>query len=65
MNKEVLDDNPSVQGKWADYKVYLTESQSGANTLDNLDGAGGDYPDNEWEISRYVVPQHDVDPEGS
>ena len=39
MNKEVLSDNPSVQGKWADYKVYLTEDQASANTLDNLDGA--------------------------
>lgn len=62
MNKEVLDDNPSVQGKWADYKVYLTEDMAAANTLDNLDGAGGTYPSNEWAISTYVVPQHDVNP---
>ncbi len=60
MNKEVLDDNPSVQGKWADYKVYLTEQQASANTLLNLDGAGGNYPGNEWAVSTYVVPQHDV-----
>ena len=62
MNKEVLDDNPSVQGKWADYKIYLTEEQASANTLDNLNGVGGTYPGNEWAISTYVVPQHDVDP---
>ncbi len=62
MNKEVLDDNPSVQGKWADYKVYLTEQMAAANTLDNQDGAGVTYPANEWSVSTYVVPQHDVDP---
>jgi hypothetical protein len=60
MNKEVLDDNPSVQGKWADYKVYLNEQMAAANTLDNLDGAGVTYPANEWAVSTYVVPQHDV-----
>lgn len=62
MQKEVLEDNPSVQGKWADYKIYLTEDQAFANTLVNLDGIGGNYPGNEWSISQYVVPQHDVDP---
>lgn len=63
MNKEVLEDNPSVQGKWADYKVFLNEAQSAANTLRVLDGASAPWPaGEEWEISRYVVPQHDVDP---
>jgi len=62
MNKEVLEDNPSVQGKWADYKINLVESQSFANTLQVLDGAGSSYPAGEWAKSVYVVPQHDVDP---
>ena len=44
MNKEVLEDNPSVQGKWADYKINLVESQAFANTLLVLDGAGQSYP---------------------
>lgn len=62
MQKEVLEDNPSVQGKWADYKIYLTEEQAFANTLVNLDGGSTSYPVGEWAISQYVVPQHDVDP---
>jgi hypothetical protein len=63
MNKEVLDDNPSVQGKWADYKVYLNENQASVNTLRVLDGSSTPWPTGEeWEISRYVFPQHDVDP---
>lgn len=62
MNKEVLEDNPSVQGKWADYKVYLTEQMATANILENQDGAGVTYPANEWSVSTYVVPQHDVNP---
>jgi len=62
MNKEVLEDNPSVQGKWADYKINLVESQAFANTLVVQDGSGADYPAGEWAKSVYVVPQHDVDP---
>lgn len=62
MQKEVLKDNPSVQGKWADYKISLNADQAFANTLRNLDGIGANYPNNEWLVSTYVVPQHDVDP---
>lgn len=62
MQKEVLDDNPSVQGKWADYKISLNADMAFANTLRNLDGIGNNYPNNEWLTSTYVVPQHDVDP---
>lgn len=63
MNQEVLDDNPSVQGKWADYKVALTENMSSANTISARDGATGALPGGyEWAKSTYVVPQHDVDP---
>lgn len=63
MNKEVLEDNPSVQGKWADYKVRLTENQASANTIQALDGASAAWPVGaEWQYSTYVVPQHDVDP---
>ena len=63
MNQEVLEDNPSVQGKWADYKVSLTENMASANTISALDGAAGALPGGyEWSKSTYVVPQHDVDP---
>lgn len=63
MNQEVLDDNPSVQGKWADYKVSLTENQGFANTISALNGAAGALAGGyEWQKSIYVVPQHDVDP---
>ncbi len=62
MNDEVLDDNPSVQGKWADFKVRLDESMATANTIRALDGAAGAYPVGEWNYSTFVVPQHDVNP---
>lgn len=61
MNREVLDDNPSVQGKWADYKVSLTENMAFANTISALNGAAGALASGyEWQKSIYVVPQHDV-----
>lgn len=64
MNNEVLEDQPSIQGKWADFKVYLTEGMSSANTLKCTDGAGGAWPatEIEWAYSKFVLPQHDVDP---
>lgn len=63
MNQEVLDDNPSVQGKWSDYKIRLTENMAPANTIQALNGAAGPLPAGyEWAQSIYVVPQHDVDP---
>jgi hypothetical protein len=61
MNQEVIDDNPSVQGKWADFKVRLTENQATANTIFALNGASGAWPVGaEWQYSTFVVPQHDV-----
>lgn len=64
MNDEVLDDQPSIQGKWADFKIYLSEDMDSSNTLKCTDGAGGVWPttDIEWNYSKYVIPQHDVDP---
>jgi hypothetical protein len=62
MQDEVLDDNPSVQGKWADYKIRLDESMSSANTIKALNGSGGALPVGEWNYSTYVIPQHDTDP---
>ncbi len=63
MNQEVLEDNPSVQGKWHDYKIRLSENQASANTLITRTGAMAPWPVGaEWQYSTYVVPQHDVDP---
>jgi hypothetical protein len=61
MNQLVLDDNPSVQGTWADYKVYLDNNMRTGTILtpviDNVAYLGG-----EWNYSDYVLPQHEVDP---
>jgi hypothetical protein len=62
MNELVLEDNPSIKGKWADYKVRLDAGQTIARTLSCQDGAGVEYLAGEWDYSLYVMPQHDVDP---
>jgi hypothetical protein len=60
MNAEVLDDQPSIEGKWSDFKIYLLEDMDSSNTLKCTDGAGGTWPatDLEWNYSKYVLPQH-------
>ncbi len=66
MQQEVLRDNPSVKGKWHDYKVFLTENQASSITLGAVDGASSAWPSGaEWNISTYVLPQHDVDAAGN
>ena len=62
MQELVLDDNPSVKGKWHDYKIQLADSVSTARTLEALAGDGGLYLDGEWNLATYVMPQHEVDP---
>lgn len=68
MQRLVLEDNPSIKGKWRDYKVQLEADQTSGNTLAALDGDGNAYtgtgssPNGEWALSTYVMPQHDVDP---
>ncbi len=65
MNKEVLEDNPSIRGTWQDYKIRLVESHIDGNTLRIRDGSGNAWPVGaEWRMSTYVVPQHDVDAAG-
>jgi len=71
MNKSVLSDNPSVQGKWADFKVFFDVNHANGDwgsagpTL-NLKPFTGDQDgaqfinDGEWYMSDYVTPQHDV-----
>jgi len=62
MQDLVLDDNPSVAGKWHDYKIKLDGGMSDALTLSVQDGDGGDvtHANAEWTISEYVLPQHEV-----
>lgn len=62
MNDLVLEDNPSVQGKWADFKVYLDGAHFTAVNQRPRDGGGILYQEGEWNYSTYVIPQHDVDP---
>jgi hypothetical protein len=64
MQDLVLEDNPSIKGKWHDFKCQLAGSQSAVRTLNALDGGGDPYTiiNSEWNISSYVMPQHDVDP---
>jgi hypothetical protein len=61
MQDLVLDDNPSVKGKWHDFKVQLSPEQVVARQLSVKDGAGTDVIGGEWNISTYVMPQHEVD----
>lgn len=65
MQDLVLADNPSVSGKWHDYKVQLETDQVSGNTLQALDGDGNPYVGlgnaPEWALSTYVMPQHTVD----
>lgn len=62
MQELVLDDNPSIAGKWHDYKVQLSSQQVIRRTLEARDGQGNLYMDGEWDYSTYVMPQHTVDP---
>ena len=60
MNQLVLEDNPSVAGTWADYKLYLDNQHVGAGAnLQPVTQAGG-YLQGEWGYSTYVMPQHIV-----
>ncbi len=60
MQDLVLDDNPSIKGKWHDFKVRLSAQQVVARELLVKDGAGVDYKVGEWDLSTYVMPQHEV-----
>ncbi len=68
MNQKVLIDNPSVQGKWHDFKVFFdgahfTGGSAPSGPTLNLipeDGGSNTFDTGEWEISELVLPQHDV-----
>ncbi len=61
MQELVLEDNPSIRGKWHDFKVLLSGDHVQTRVLNVKDGAGTDVKSGEWAISTYVMPQHDVD----
>lgn len=62
MQELVLDDNPSLKGKWHDFKIQYSGNQSAARTLACRDASGALIADGEWNIATYVMPQHEVDP---
>lgn len=43
-----------LKGKWADFKVYLDDSQAGGTTLNPYAGDGAVYAAGEWEMSNFV-----------
>lgn len=69
MNRNVLKDNPSIKGTWADYKMFMDVDHynGGANSagptlnLLPIDVASNEIQTDEWYMGRYVAPQHDVD----
>ena len=60
MQELVLEDNPSVKGKWHDFKIQLDGAQSTNRLLEARDGSGALYLNGEWKVSTYVMPQHEV-----
>ena len=63
MNQLVLEDNPSIMGRWAGFRLRMSTSMVVANTLDPLAGDGATpLGAGEWDYSKYVMPQHEVDP---
>jgi hypothetical protein len=62
MQELVLKDNPSIKGKWHDYKLVLSTQMVTARQLNVKDGSGTDVKAGEWNLATYVMPQHDVNP---
>jgi hypothetical protein len=75
MRDLVLDDNPSVAGRWSDFKVLMSAAHANSITWDAATGRWStnlyteDSGENvakltyrDWEYSEVVMPQHDVDP---
>lgn len=70
MTRKVTEDNPSVMGKWNNFKVFMDENHYAGGATDagpNLNLLPSDLPGNlivagEWDMSTLVLPQHEVDP---
>ena len=65
MQDLVLEDNPSIKGKWHDYKIRLNDQQVAAREMTAHDGQGAAYLAGEWNLATYVMPQHEVDVSGA
>ncbi len=63
MNDLVLEDNPSIAGRWAGFRLALHTGMTAATTLNPVAGDGATpLGAGEWDYSKYVMPQHEVDP---
>ncbi len=60
MQELVLEDNPSIAGKWHDFKILLDANSVANRQLEARDGQGNLYLDGEWASSTFVMPQHEV-----
>lgn len=73
MQALVLEDNPSIAGKWHDYKVYLDGAHQQAAVVApgiNLPLTGDlvtpySFTNGEWNYSTFVLPEHSVDAAGN
>lgn len=55
MQNEFLDGEGSrLKGKWADFKIYLDDSQAGGTTLEPYAGDNAVYAAGEWIMSNFV-----------
>lgn len=55
MQNEYMDGvGASLKGKWADFKIYLDDSHSGATKLTPYAGDGAAYATGEWIYSNFV-----------
>lgn len=69
MNDKVLEDNPSLQGKWADFKPAFDEDHTvswvadGIGTMRPVDSSYALYATPaEWDQAQITFPQHHVNP---
>lgn len=62
MQDLVLEDNPSIKGKWRQFIIQLDDGQVSTRILDARDGQGIEYLHGEWDPSTFVMPQHNVNP---
>lgn len=59
MQDQVLKDDPSIAGKWRDFKVYLNEDHFDAGQASNLtplDGKAAACKEGEWNMSTMTMP---------
>lgn len=65
MRNRILDDSPSVNAKYSDFKVYMSDTHrtaisAGTANLIPEDFRGGQISFNEWDYATMILPQHDV-----